>query len=303
MTRVANFAQHERNLAHILDAQRRLATGQLQISSGKKADNYAGIASDARRLVNVEAAHIRTSQYITNNNLIEQRLQNMETNVAQIFDVVTEYKTLVINALNSDNSADLAMPVQAQSYLDEITALLNLEDDGRFLFSGNYTDVRPVDQTGLPGAYTLPTANGDASGYYQGDATRLSLQADENFTVDYGVTADETGFEQAIRAMHMIVIGPPNDRATLEDALSVINEAVDGVSDIRTRIGASRAAIENVNTRLADFQLYSEETIGELENTDITEVITNMNSDQVAVEASFAVISRLSNLNLVRFLR
>jgi len=303
MTRVANFVQHERNLSYLLDAQRRLATGQLQVSSGKKAEAFAGIASDARRLINVESAHVRTTQYITNNNLIEQRLQSMETNVAQVFEVVTEYKTLLINALNADNSTDLAMPIQAQSMMDEVTALLNLEDDGRFLFSGNYTNTRPVDQTGLPVGYTLPTADGDAIGYYQGDATTLSVQADENFEVDYGVTADEAGFERAMRAMHMVIIGPPNDRATLEDALSVINQAIDGVSDIRTRIGASRAALENVNTRLTDFQLFSEKTIGELENTDITEVITIMNADQVAVEASFSIIARLSDLNLVRFLR
>ena len=70
MTRVANFAQHQRNLAHILDAQRRLNAGQLQISSGKKAQNYSGVARDVRRIVNVEAGHIRTTQFISNNKLI-----------------------------------------------------------------------------------------------------------------------------------------------------------------------------------------------------------------------------------------
>jgi flagellar hook-associated protein 3 FlgL len=294
MTRVANYAQHERNLSYILDAQRRLTMGQLQISSGKKAENFSGVASDARRLVNVESNHIRTTQYMANNNLIEQRLQSMETSVSQAFEVITEYKTLLINALNSDNVADLAMPIQAQS---------NLEDDGRFLFAGNYTNTPPVDQTALPGSYTLPTSDGDSSGYYQGDSTVLSVQADDNFTVGYGVTANEIGFERAIRAMHMVVIGPPNDRAMLEDALGVIDQAIKNVADIRTRIGASRAAIENVNTRLTEFQLFSEKTIGDIENTDITEVITQMNVDQVAVEASFSIISRLSDLNLMRFLR
>ncbi|NKB20121.1 MAG: hypothetical protein GKS01_06190 [Alphaproteobacteria bacterium] len=303
MTRVANFAQHERNLAHILNAQERLNTGQIQISSGKKAEQFSGIARDARRLVNVETSLVRTQQYMSNNDLTEQRLQNMETNVAQIFDVISEYKTLLINALNADNGADLAMPIQAQAMLDEITALLNVEDDGRFLFSGTLTDTQPIDQTGLPGSYTLPTSDGDASGYFAGNSTKLTLQADENFTVTYGVTADEVGFEQAIRSMHMIVIGPPNDRSTLEDALTVVGNAIDSVSDIRTRIGASRSAIENVNTRLSDFVLFSEKTIGELENTDITRVITEMNSDQVAVEASFAVIARLANLSLTQFLR
>ena len=92
MTRVANFAQHERNLAHILEAQRRLNEGQLQISSGKKSEHYSGVARDARRIVNLETAHIRTTQFISNNNLVDQRLQAMETNVSQVFELVTQYK-------------------------------------------------------------------------------------------------------------------------------------------------------------------------------------------------------------------
>ena len=303
MTRVANFAQHQRNLAHILDAQRRLNEGQLQISSGKKSQQYSGVARDVRRIVNVEAGHVRTTQFMSNNKLIEQRLQTMETNVAQVFELVTQYKTLVINALNANNSSDLAMPIQTQALLDEVSALLNVEQDGRFLFSGTRTDTRPVDQTGLPAGYVIPTSDGDASGYYVGDTTKLTVQADENFAVTYGVTADDLGFEQTIRAMHMVIIGPPNDRATLDEALRVIDQAIDGVSDIRTQIGASRAVLENVNSRLDDFLLFTEQTISDLENTDITKVIINMNSDQVAVEASFAVISRLADLTLTRFLR
>jgi flagellar hook-associated protein 3 FlgL len=303
MTRVANFAQHQRNLSHILDAQKRLNDGQLQISSGKKAQHYSGVARDVRRIVNVEAGHVRTTQFMSNNKLIDQRLQTMETNVSQIFELATQYKTLIINALNADNSSDLAMPIQTQALMDEVTALLNIEQDGRFLFSGTRTDIRPVDQTGLPLIYTIPTANGDASGYYVGDTTKLTVQADENFTVSYGITAGDVGFEQAIRAMHMVVIGPPNDRATLDEALRVMDQAIDGISDIRTQIGASRAALENVNSRLNDFLLFTEQTISDLENTDITEVITTMNSDQVAVEASFAIISRLADLTLTRFLR
>lgn len=303
MTRVANFAQHERNLSHILDAQKRLNDGQLQISSGKKSQQYSGVASDVRRIVNVEAGHVRTTQFISNNKLVDQRLQTMETNVSQVFELVTQYKTLIINALNSDNSSDLAMPIQTQAMMDEMTALLNMEQDGRYLFAGTRTDTRPVDQTGLPGTYTIPTTDGDASGYYVGDATALTVQADENFTVSYGITAGDVGFEQALRAMHMVVIGPPNDRSTLDEALRVIDQAIDGVSDIRTQIGASRAALENVNSRLEDFLLFTEQTISDLENTDITKVITSMNSDQVAVEASFAIISRLADLTLTRFLR
>lgn len=303
MTRVANFAQSQRNISYILDTQKRLATGQFQASSGKKAENYSGIASDTRRLVNMEAAHLRATQHIANNKLIEDRLQVMESNVSQIFDAITQYKTLLVNALNANNSSDLAMPVQTRALMEEVAALLNVEQDGRYLFAGSRTDTRPVDLTALPVLFTIPTADGDASAYYQGDTVQLSTLAAENFTVNYGVTADAVGFEQTIRAMQMVIVGPPNDTATMEDALRVISEAIDNVSNTRTQIGAARAALENANQRHDDFLLFAEKTISDLENADITEVVTKMNADQVVLEASFATLGRLSQLTLTNYLR
>lgn len=302
MTRVANYAQFQRNLAYILDAQRRLADGQIQISSGRKSDNYAGISRDARRLVSAEIAHMRTKQYVENNNLIERRLQKMETAVSQTFDIASNYKTLLVNALNSTNSSELAMPIQAKQMLDQLTALLNVEDDGRFLFAGTMTDTEPVDQSGLPGSYTVPTSDGDANGYYKGDTTKLTVRVDKTFDITYGVHAQEAGFERLMRSLHMIVIGPPNDRATLEDALKVVNQAVDSIPDLRTRIGTARATIGDVNQNHSDFLMFLEKTIGDLENADITEVITRMNVDQVMVEASIMTLARLSQISLVRFL-
>ena len=88
-----------------------------------------------------------------------------------------------------------------------------------------------------------------------------------------------------------------------EPEQTVVSGAIEDVSDIRTRIGASRAALEHVNRRLDEFTLYSEKTISDLENVDITKIITQMNSDQVALEASFTTLSRLSRLSLTNFLR
>lgn len=302
-TRVANLAQYQRNITYILDTESRLNTAQIQLSSGQKSTTYSGIASDVRRLVNVQDSYVQSKQYTSSNNLVDQRLQITESSVSQIFDVLTSYKTLLVNGLNASNSADLAMPTQAQSMLNEVASLLNVQDDGRYLFSGSRTDTPPVDQSGLPVAYTIPSASGDAIGYYKGDNTQLSVQADVNFTVNYGINANEPGFEEAIRALHEVIIGTPNDKTTMEDALGIVTQALNDVSDIRTKIGAARSALQNVNSRLDQYQLYSEKTISDLQNVDITETITRMNQDQTAIQASFMTLSRLSQLTLTNFLK
>lgn len=303
MDRVTNLAQHLRTSSLIQDTQGRILDLNTQIASGRTAQEYEGVARDAGRLLSLENFHGRVTQYVDNNNLIEGRLQTMEGNVAQIFDVMSDFKTLLVDALNSDNAADLNMTVQAQDAFNEVAALLNGQLDGRYLFAGSRTDTAPVDPTGLPLSYTVPTTNGASAGYYQGDTLNLQIRAADNFTVTYGVTADELGFEQAIRALDVVIKGAPTDRATLDHALAVTNEALDNIPDIRTAIGLSRETLSETNSKHSDFLLFTEQSIGEIENADIAEVVTKLNEAQTTLDASFLTLSRLNQNTLLNFLR
>ncbi len=303
MTRVADIAQHARTLGFISSSQSRVYELQTQIGSGYKSQAYKGISREAERLVSLEATHTRTTQYVKNNQSVERRLQTMETNTAQIFDVMTGFKTLLIDALNAQNSTELNMTVRAQEMLNQISSLLNVAEDGRFLFAGSMTNVQPVDLTSLPVTYVIPTANGASSAYYQGNSQVLKVRAGDNFDVDYGITANALGFEQAIRALDVIVKGIPNDTATLNHALAVASDALNNVANLRTQIGAVATTLDEVNRKHDEFMLFTEQTIGEIENVDIAEAIARMNVDTITLEASFMVLSRLSELTLLNFLR
>lgn len=302
MTRVSNIAQNERIISLIMQTQVESNKAELQISSGYKSQTYQGIARDAGRLVEMEISHVRVNQYAENNGLVEDRLQLMESNVAQVADILSTFKTLIVNALNSGNAVELNLPNQATEYMSQIATLLNADLDGRHLFAGSRTNVEPVDLSGLPVSYTIPTTDGDASGYYQGNATQLSVRADDNLDLTYGITADSLGFEQAIRAMDMVVKGAPSDTTMLNHALDVVNDAINNVANIRTQIGNTRSSLAEIDKKHQDFLLYAEETIGDLENTDITLAITRLNETQTTLQASYTVLSRLGQISLLNYL-
>ncbi len=303
MTRIADIAQQARALGFISSSQRQVAELQIQIGSGYKSQDYMGISREAERLLSLEAVHVRTTQYVENNGMVERRLRTMESNVAQIFDVISGYKTLLVDALNAQNSADLNLPVRAQDMLNQLSSLLNVEEDGRYLFAGSRTNVAPVDLSGLPATYVIPTANGASSGYYQGDSQVHVIRASDNFDVNYGIEADALGFEQAIRALHVVVTGVSTDPTTLNHALAVASSALDSIANTRTQIGAVRTTLEEINKKHDEFLLFTEQTIGEIENVDIAESISRMQAATVALEASFMTLSRLSQLTLLNFLR
>jgi flagellar hook-associated protein 3 FlgL len=320
MMRVATFANHQLSMNYTMESQRKVYDLQIQVSSGKVSTDYAGVGHDVHRLVSLKNATARTEQYQANNNIVDQRLQAMETSVSQIYDSVTEFRTLLINALNANNAQEMGIDVEARNYKDEMAKLLNVEHDGRFLFAGSRTDTRPVDLTGwTPPVWPLtPPLTQYTDEYYNGDQVQLSVDADVDLTVGYGVTGDEDAFEYVLRAMHYVDIsGPGVDKPTLETALALVNAALGttqgdatlgvapltrDLADIRTDLGISRRALENANTNHEDFLLYAQQGIGDIENVDAAQAISQLSANQTQLESSYMVISKLSQLSLMNYL-
>ncbi len=536
MIRFATFGTHKMAQANMLGAQSRLFETQIQISSGKVSRNYAGVALDSRRLVNLENAVTEVSGFLKNIDITESRLQLMENAVAGAFDLASRFQDLLINALNIDNASILTLNQRAEDMLQELTGALNVKQDNRFLFSGSRIDTPPIDIsvllrttvalvdateftgaatnsgtgiTGLTGisnvqvdsgttgdafqvtfnngtnTFTVTNLNGGASdakvvnsvpaagqtsdvtfsvggknfvltidenfnlgnsittdtitgnvaagagvfggitltattgdiskidnntietsgtagaatltlsssdgnfvtippvdlsaiatvpvtltnattgatitlsvnvttgldnaaisdaateirldnvlvnlavsdgsvnvadarpgdpgydstapGFYEGNSNILSVRIDPNATVDYGITADESGFEKLFRALYMVrnaTLTPGNiDRTTLQSALGLVIEAVQEIPDIRSKIGSDLLALEQMRNRHLDFVVYSGEAIHQIETVDIAAAVARLSTDQVQLEASYMLTARLSQLTLANFLR
>lgn len=145
MIRFATLATHKFAQSQMLETQIRLFETQRQISSGKVATNYAGIAIDSRRLVNLENAVSQASGFLKNIDVIQSRLQLMENSVVGALDVASRIRNLLVNALNSENASLLTLNQRAEDMLQELTSALNVKQDNRFLFSGSRIDTSPID--------------------------------------------------------------------------------------------------------------------------------------------------------------
>ena len=231
MFRVANFAQQQLNMANIMRTQSHVADTHIQISSGKKSQDYATISTNSFELVSIERSIDRTVQFKENIDRTQMRLEVMESSIATMSDRATEVLSIISQALSGDNMADIPLQQFATTFSTEVEALLNTQIEGRYLFSGTQTDTVPVDindaaytpQAGLPGTFTADT------GYYQGDTAILSVRADDNFELDYGITADDTAFEELLRALsYMDYAGANSDITVLEESFSLMKSALDG---------------------------------------------------------------------------
>lgn len=306
MFRVANFAQHQLTQSYAMRTQSSLAERQIEIASGKRAQYYSSISTQASELVNVERAVARTEQFARNIDQAVTRLGIMESAVGTLVERATEVLSIMSQAMSGENINDVPLEEFAATFLAEAASLLNTQHEGRYLFAGSQTDNPAVDlsdvaytpQAGLPGTFT---ADFD---YYQGDTLQLSVRAAETFETTYGITGDEPAFEEMLRALsYMDYAGANLDNAVLEEAFTMMKSAVDGLSDIRGRIGASTKVLDSAKAGHEDYLTYSTNLVSTLEDVDVAEATTRLAQDEVQLKASYLSLSRISELSLLQYLR
>lgn len=305
MTRVSDAASHAfmlNSLNKSLDNTRDI---QVQISTGKIGDQYGDLGRDSTRLVSLEAERSRTDQFVDNNRIVDLRLQKMESVVAQVTELASDAKQFFVNAGHFENAQEVDLIGQTQGMLESLAGLLNSEHNGRTLFAGARTDTPPVDIDNLPadGEFGVDTAD---AFYYEGDDQVLRHRASDTLSIDYGVTAAESGFEALIRGLKIAqtadLSDPDGARQRIDRALDLVNQAIDEIPDIRGRIGGSRAVLEKETVRMEDFRLAIDENVGEIENVDLAEAISRLSEQEAQMQASLAALSRLRQVTLANFL-
>ncbi|MFN4281228.1 MAG: flagellin [Alphaproteobacteria bacterium] len=304
MTRVSDIGTYSQTLTNLRATQNRIDLLTTQAATGYLSTRYSGVAGSSRQLVNLESSLSRMDQYKTNNQSVQLRLQTMEQSTTKLLEVATSLKTLLTNALNNQNAADMALQETTENMLAEAARQLNAKLGDRYLFAGSRIDAEPVDLASYatpPGAY--PSA-ADTS-YYQGDSIRLTTQAAENYDVAYGATANEPAFEQLMRALKLTNTASVNpvDRARLNEALDLVNQAIQGIPDITSRIASSQISLDKVTSDNDDLKVYVKQSIVDITAIDVTEVMTRLTQDQTLLQASYMTISTLSQLNLASYLR
>jgi flagellar hook-associated protein 3 FlgL len=299
LTRTGDLAQSTYTTQLLLDAQTRSRTTQIQISTGKVAAQFSAIADSANRLVSAKDALQRIQQFQSTNQLIDGRLQVMESSTASLVEIATQLRVLLIQRLDSAQRVPGIVTPGAQQLLEQAVADLNVELDGRHLFAGSRSDTAPVV---LDAAFSSFGAPDDT--YYQGDAVELTVRADVDHELTYGMTADRAGFQELIGALRATIEGDgSDDQAMLESALGLVNAALPKITAYQGELGARQAALDRVNLGHGDAEVYLQRQISDVEDVDLTAAITRLSQDQMVIESAMATIAQLRRLSLVDFLR
>ncbi|HEY4547298.1 MAG TPA: flagellin [Pedomonas sp.] len=308
MTRVASYSHNQSLLQGMLRNQADLYKTQQQINTGKKADDYKGIAPQASTVVTARAAMSRTEAYKDTANEISQTLSLIDLKTGSMLEATEALKQSILEALAMDNGQGFGEILESNFQM--IASALNTKIGNSYLFGGGQTTEKPFTATSLDDLAGLASAS-DA---FVNDQTKSSVRVTDTFTMQYGVLADEvaTPVMEVIKALKEFhddpMTGPINGDLTpaqvtfLEARLADIDAATQGMRTIQTANGLRQSQMKDVTEQLKQQSVYYETFVADIEDVDMAEAITRFNADQAALEVSYRAVSLISQLNLSKYI-
>lgn len=168
-------------------------------------------------------------------------------------------------------------------------------------FSGNPMSMSETGGGNLLDGLSHNPAMSAETGYYQGDQKQLSARVDEEYSVNYGVRADDPAFASLVAGLR--IIGSTTDEDSLRMALGHIEYAIENLPNVGSKIGIDTKNVEEIESQHRDFAVFANNAVSDIENVDIPLTLIEVEQHKTALQASLMTIAKTSDISLVNYLR
>ena len=312
MTRIATAAENNLVLYYMQQNQSNFDDLNAQISTGLTAQTYSQIAPQANQLVDFRTQSSQQQGFIDTIQGVTTRLQTMDLALQQIQSAVTQFRSLLPN--DAFNQSAPNIQTEAQQLLQQVAGFLNTQDGTRYVFGGTNAETPPVDLTNLPtgAAATLTTpVNGPpaSNGYYAGGVDIPPVRIDSQVTLNYGINAnDSSTFEPIMRVLNFIAQnGPfnqanPVDQANVTQAGQMLDQALQSLTTMRGTLGLQESQLNNELTVHQQTLNIAQNGISNIVSVNQATAITQLQTLETQIQASFSATSQIQKLSLVNFM-
>ncbi|WP_417450838.1 flagellin [Kordiimonas sp.] len=305
MVRVSSFGQQQLMIRSIMNNQQQLFDGQRQISTGKKTDEYSGLAGETSTVLGARSFKARVDTYQQTISTIRGKLDANDVQLDGMIDAMQKMKESIQTTL-ANGQAEGFSELLEQSFKFVVNSL-NTNFDGTYLFSGAKTGAEPVNVDDLAGLSGLGTV---ADAFDNGNVAFEARIAD-GVDLEFGLLADDVAggiFQEMLDLYNFDQLDPLQGELSqaqfdfLQTQLGSLDAAIDDMRQIHVSNGLAYERLEVVGDQHTDTAVFLETFVSDLEDVDIAEAITRLNNDQIALEASYRAIGSLSQLSLLNFL-
>lgn len=303
--RISTNTMYQAGITKINQLQSDQAKLQLQISTGKRILSPADDPVAAARVLELSYAQGINNKFDDNRRTAEIKLNNVESNLTSVTDLLLAAQSKVIasgNATYSDRErASLAGDLQ--NSLQALLGLANTKDaSGNYLYSGFTNDTAPFVDTA-------------SSATYVGDTNEQLLQVDSSRQMAINVTGDSIfqGNGDDVFKTFKDFIGllntPITNAATrtafeagVSTAIGGLQKTLDNVLNTRAIVGSRLNEIEALKTSSDDRDLLYTQNLSDLQDLDYAQALSDLSKNQTILEAAQKSYVQTTALTLFEYI-
>lgn len=305
--RVGSFAYSQYLFSQMQRAENAMETTNRQVSTGKLADTYYGYGEKTAVMEAARSAAARSDANIAAAQQASGRLDLQDTLLTQLSDLADQVRQALTKAAADQDAT--ALMTTMQGYFSQAVDILNSKDANGYTFGGDNNQTPPVTVTDLSDLASLPALS-DA---FANGSVKTTVRIGDNRTVQVGMLASDIGTQllsvfRQVAQFDAGVDGPFNDKTTANQQgfiESTIQTAADAATDVNSQAAANGIRYQGVKNAIDQLQASSsvyQSFVSDIQDVDIAQALAKLNQNQVALQATFQMTSKLNQLSLLDYL-
>jgi flagellar hook-associated protein 3 FlgL len=281
------------NLSQMDKLQNQMATGR---RINKPSDDPVGISFSMRYRSELSA----NDQYEKNVDNAISWLDFTDAMLDQATQIIQRVRELAVNGANSTNPPDAMNAIRSEiiQLREQMVTVANSQFNGKYIFNGEKTDVKPyVDDAANPAASA--ETDGGKIHFEIGVGVLLAVNVTGNEV--FGNPGDADNIFQVMD--DLIAALGASDYQAVGATLDRIDSRMNSFLAIRSDIGAKTNRIELAQNRLSEISINLQTLQSKTEDADLAEVITNLKTYENIYQSSLSVGARIIRPSLVDFLK
>lgn len=297
---ISTYGLYNSVLGNAKNVQKAEAQASIQESTGLVGSSFEDYGSKSRQLLTLQNEATQAQSWSDNTATASDRSQATYSALGNMITSLTSLKTQL--AASMSGSASTTLNGTGQSTLEDLASELNTQLDGRYLFAGSQTDQPAVDLT----TYETTTASAttpDAS-YYQGDSQLASVRISDSTTVTYGVTADNSSIEEALRAAKLVsqAATDPVDSAALSSAFDLVGKAITDLSNLQAGVSVTSNRLQDAQESQTSYLSLLSDATSSIKDVDSAQALANVKELDTQLQASYSALSIVMQVKLTDYL-
>ncbi len=264
------------------------------ISSGTRFQRPAQAGLDYKISLDLRHTQSQIKGSVEALSVADSRLSASQTMLNDISNVLTRAQTIAVQQASAQTGSgeQLTAAVEVRHLLDQVANSANQTWMGEALFAGTDTGAIAFVQDAT-GAYQ-----------YQGSNQDRTVAVNTNQSITTNVRGDEPAFSNTFNALQSFITAlETGDRQGISDAIGNITSATNEIVDLTSRVGGQINAIQNYKTSYDDMKFAIDKRLNEHESADVAKLVVDMQTADIALQASYTQIANLKNMSLINYLR